>query len=89
MAATVSALHKQLGALFEAGHGRKPVAVNKRTFTDPCEQDGAVVLAVHGVEGPLFIPTADDAGGTKWNKDGSEAGKQMVVLFGCDPEATG
>ena len=89
MTMTVSALHKQLGALIEAGHGRKPVAVNKRTFTDPLEQDGAVILAVHGVEGPRFIPTLDDDGGTKWNLDGSEAGKRLVVLFGCDHEATG
>lgn len=48
MAMTVSALHKQLGTLIEAGHGRKPVAVNKCTFTDPCEQDGAVE-AHHGI----------------------------------------
>ena len=83
MTLTVAALHKRLSALIEAGYGRKPVAVNKRTFTDPCEQDGAVILAVHGVEGPRWIPTPDDDGGTKWNKDGTEAGKRLVVLFGC------
>lgn len=87
MTMTVAALHKQLGALIEAGHGRKPVAVNKRTFTDPCEQDGAVILAVHGVEGPRWIPTVDEDGGSKWNKNGTEAGKHIVVLFGCEREA--
>lgn len=87
MSMTVAALHKKLGQLIKAGHGRKPVAINKPTFTDPCEQDGAVILAVHGVEGPRWIYTCDDDGGVKINKDGSEAAKRIVVLFGCSHEA--
>ena len=89
MTMTVAALHKQLGALIEAGHGRKPVAVNKRTFYDPLEQDGAVILHVHGVEGPRWIGTVDEDGGQKWNKDGTEAGKRLVILYGCGHEADG
>ncbi len=83
MPMTVAALHKRLGELIVAGHGRKPVCVNKRTFYDPCEQDGAVILAVHGVEGPRWIYTTDDDGGSKINKDGTEAGKRLVILYGC------
>jgi len=83
MPMTVAALHKKLGELIDAGHGRKPVCVNKPTFYDRCEQDGANILAVHGVDGPRWIYTADDDGGTKINKDGTEAGKRLVILFGC------
>jgi hypothetical protein len=83
MSMTVAALHKRLGELIAAGHGRKPLCVNKPTFYDACESDGAVILEVHGVEGPRWIPTADDDGGTKWNKDGTESGKKIVVLYGC------
>lgn len=82
MPMTVAALHKRLGELIVAGHGRKPVCVNKQTFYDPCEQDGAVILAVHGVEGPRWICTTDDDGGSKINKDGTEAGKCLVILYG-------
>lgn len=82
MPMTVAALHKKLAELIAAGHGRKPVCVNKRTFYDACEQDGAVILAVHGVEGPRWVYTTDDDGGVKINKDGTEAGKRLVILFG-------
>jgi hypothetical protein len=82
MSMTVAALYKRLGALIEAGHGRKPVAVNKTSFTHNCEDDGTVILDLQGVEGPIWIGTSDDDGGTKWNKDGTESGKQLVVLYG-------
>jgi hypothetical protein len=82
---TVAALHKRLGALIEAGHGRKPVLVNKASFTHPLEMDGAVMLDIAAIYGPTWIPMADDDGGTKWNKDGSESGKTVVLLSGGDP----
>ena len=88
MSMTVAALHKRLAALIEAGHGRKPVLVNKASFHHPCEQDGTVVLDLAAVEGPTWIPLGDDDGGTKINKDGTEAGKTVVVLGGgWDEEA--
>jgi hypothetical protein len=88
MSMTVAALHKRLGALIEAGHGRKPVLVNKASFHHPCEQDGTVMLDVAAVDGPKWIPWGDDDGGTKINKDGTEAGKTVVVLDGgWDEEA--
>jgi hypothetical protein len=80
---TVSALHKKLSELMEAGHARKPIAINKRTFRHALEDDGAVILEVHGVEGPRWICSIDDDGGPKINQDGSEAGKRIVVLLGC------
>lgn len=88
MTMTVAALHKRLGALIEAGHGRKPVLVHKSTFTDPRENDGDMLLPLWAVQGPRWIPTADDDGGTKWNKDGTEAGKRSVLLVGdaAEPE---
>ncbi|AEB83378.1 hypothetical protein Alide2_0969 [Alicycliphilus denitrificans K601] len=34
------------------------------------------------IEGLKWIPLNDDDGGTKWNRDGSEAGYRMVALSG-------
>ena len=82
MTFTVAALHKTLGKLVAAGHGRKPVQVNKATFTHPCEMDGTVILDIVEVQGPKWIPICDDDGGTKWNKDGTESGKTVVILAG-------
>lgn len=82
MSMTVARLHKLLGDLVAAGHGRKPVLVNKPTFSHPLESDGAVMLGIAEVQGPRWICTVDDDGGTKWNKDGTEAGKTVVLLSG-------
>ena len=82
MSMTVAALHKRLGELVAAGHGRKPVLINKNTFTHPLESDGCVMLPVVEVQGPAWMGVMDDDGGTKWNKDGSEFGKTVVVLSG-------
>lgn len=80
---TVANLYKSLGLLIEQGHERKPVVVNKPSFHDAREEDGCVLLDVHGIKGPRWIPMADDDGGTKWNSDGTESGKNVVVIFGC------
>ena len=82
---TVAKLHKLLGALIEQGHGRKPVCVDKSTFSHPLESDGALILDVDSVEGPRWICMADDDGGTKWNSDGSESGRQVVIIKGERP----
>jgi hypothetical protein len=88
MTMTVAALHKRLGVLIEAGHGRKPLLVHKSTFSDPRENDGDMLLPLWAVQGPRWIPNADDDGGTKWNKDGTESGKLSVLLVGdgAEPE---
>jgi hypothetical protein len=83
---TVAALHKELGALIAAGQGRKPVCILKDTFPSPMEADGANVIAVEAVTGPQFIATMDDDGGTKYNRNGSEAGKLVVLLRGDKKE---
>lgn len=82
MSITVKRLHKLLGEMIEAGHGRKTVFVNKASFTDNREVDGVLILPVEAVEGPVWVSDADDDGGTKWNKDGSEAGRNIVILKG-------
>jgi hypothetical protein len=88
MSMTVARLHKLLGALIDSGHGRKPVLVDRSTFSDPRDNDGLIMLPPWTVQGPRWIPWADDDGGTKWNRDGSEAGKQCVVIVGdcAEPE---
>ena len=82
MSMTVKRLHKLLGALIDAGHERKPVLVNKSSFSHPCEQDGVCMLDLVTVDGPVWIPMSDDDGGTKFNKDGTESGKTVVMLDG-------
>lgn len=79
---TVLKLHKALGKLIAEGHGRKPVLVDKPTFTDNCEDDGCVILELCGL-GVKWVGISDGDGGTKWNKDGSEAGHTVLVLAGC------
>lgn len=78
----VKQLHKELGILIAQGHGRKPVCVNKATFSHPLEMDGAVILAVRSVSPPRFIVMTDDDGGTRFNKDGTESGSYTVILEG-------
>jgi RNase adaptor protein for sRNA GlmZ degradation len=85
---TVARLHKLLGELVANGHGRKPVVINKRTFKHPLEDEGCVMIDVRSIEGPRWICTLDDDGGSKINADGSEAGKRVVVLIGDWPEET-
>jgi hypothetical protein len=82
MTMTVARLAKELQRLIGEGHGRKPVLVDRSTFSDPRDNDGLLMLPPWQVQGPRWIPTADDDGGTKWNKDGSEAGKLCVVIVG-------
>lgn len=82
MSMTVQALHKKLGDLVTAGHGRKPVCVNKASFYSPLEEDGAVIIAVKSISGPKWIDNISDDGGTKWNQDGTESGRYTVVLEG-------
>lgn len=78
---TVNKLYKDLGKLIEAGHGRKKVAINKNTFNHALESDGCVILHVE-TSSIEWVPTIDDDGGFKENKDGSEAGCSMCVLCG-------
>lgn len=88
MSMTVRKLHQLLGQLVVAGHGRKPVCVDKSSFSHPLEGDGVAILDVAGARGPVFVNLADDDGGTKQNKNGTESGRQTVILFGEaeDPE---
>jgi len=88
MSYTVARLHKELGELIAKGHGRKPVLVNKPSFRHPLEMDGAVMLDIESIDGPRWIGWTDDDGGTKFNKDGTEAGKTVVVLSGGRDEAS-
>jgi hypothetical protein len=81
MALTVNNLYKELGKLIDKGHGRKPVKIHKSTFYHVLESDGCVILPVEKVR-IEWIPTIDDNGGTKENKDGSESGIITCVLIG-------
>lgn len=81
----VRTLHKLLTNMIYAGHGHKPVVINKSTFKHPLESDGVVMLDVRGAEVSV-ITIADGDGFTIENKDGSERGKIVVMLFGDEKE---
>jgi len=78
----VSTLWRRLNDLMNAGHGNKPVCINKNTFYSPLESDGAVIIGVEDVVGPIFVRNIGDDGGPKTNADGTESGKMTVVLKG-------
>lgn len=78
---TVNALHKLLGKLINQGHARKPVCIDKTTFTHNLEQDGCLILEVCGVD-ILPIIKMDDDGGSKVDSKGRECYQQTCVLVG-------
>lgn len=80
---TINQLWKQLGELIEQGHKRKPVCIDKRSFTHPLESDGCVILHVHDAN-IAHIDQCDDDGGLKENKDGSISSRTCLVLSGYD-----
>lgn len=79
---TVNQLIKHLEAIKDAGHGRKPVCIDKGDFGHVLEDDGCCILDIETVSEPRFVYTSDDDGGTKENADGSESGRMTVVLGG-------
>ena len=85
MAMTVNKLHKILGEMIAAGHGRRSVNVAKHTFTHNCESDGVTILEVCTVKAEWF-PLSDDDGGGAYRKDGTERGSTCVVLRGASSD---
>ena len=85
MATTINKLHKILGEMIAAGHGRKPVCAAKHTFTHNCESDGTTILEVCTAK-VKWVPWTDDDGGQAFNKDGTEKGKTILVLGGSSSE---
>lgn len=78
---TVRELHKQLGKLIAAGHGRCRVCAVRCTFKHPLESDGVVYFDVSGVNVEPVLQINDD-GWTKTRKDGSEVYLKCAALFG-------
>ncbi|CAK0767543.1 conserved hypothetical protein [Gammaproteobacteria bacterium] len=78
---TAIKLHKLLGQLIEAGHGRKNIMVDKSSFQHPCEEDGVVILDIHKVMVRSY-PIYDDDGDSKFRKDGTECYHNNIVITG-------
>jgi len=78
---TVNKLYELLSKLVKEGHGRKPVCIDKCTFTDPRESDGPMILPVCALD-LKWVNDADDDGGIAVNKDGTERGRLTLVLGG-------
>lgn len=81
MGMTIGKLHKELEKLIKAGHARRPVSVDKRSFYHPLESDGATILDIKEVS-MQWVATLDDDGGFAMNKDGTERGKTVLVISG-------
>ena len=84
---TLNQLYKRLGKLIEKGHGRKAVCVDKESFRDNRESDGCTILDIVCVD-VRFIVNADDDGGAKINKDGTENGSARIIFGGSDYAAS-
>ena len=82
---TVARLHKKLSEMVQNGQGWMKVAVNKRSFYNPLESDGAVILDVESAS-HKWVPLTDDDGGTAMRKDGTERGSMRLVLDGGHDE---
>ncbi len=82
---TIYRLHQKLGELIAAGHGRKPVTIDKRTFTSPLERDGVVIMEVDSLE-VCPVPQIDGDGFPKFRADGQECFRQCCILYGDDKE---
>jgi len=82
---TLNQLHKKLGKLIEKGHGRRRICVDKQSFQHPLESDGCTILPIERID-VRWIANADDDGGTKENKDGTESGSTLVIIAGSDYE---
>lgn len=78
---TVNQLHRLMVKLINQGHGKLPVCINKDTFRDNCESDGAVILPVDGAT-VRRVYILDDDGGIKMTKAGRECERTMAVLHG-------
>jgi hypothetical protein len=81
MGITINRLHKLLGKLIAEGHGRRPVCIDKPSFTHNLESDGCVILEVESAEIHSYR-RLDDDGGTAINADGSERMLTSLVLDG-------
>lgn len=78
---TVNKLHKLLCMFIKQGHARKEVLVSKTTFKHALESDGCTLLPIEEVYGQC-INMIDDDGGTKFNKDGSESMRSVIIIAG-------
>ena len=67
--------------MIDAGNEKGQVCINKSTFRHPFEYNGCIILRVEdAVLGSRNM--ADDADGETIGRDGSEAKKNNLILFG-------
>lgn len=78
---TINQLHKLTGKLLKEGHGRRRVAVNKRSFTHPLEGDGVAYIEVDKAI-IQTVPMIDDDGGIAVTARGRERNLTYLVMDG-------
>lgn len=83
MAMTINRLHRLLGAMVAAGHGRRSVCVDKPSFRHNCESDGCVILEVESAAIHTYNRIGDD-GDLAVKANGEERMITGLVLEGGD-----
>lgn len=78
---TIQKLYSLLGKMIASGNGRRPVCIDKRTFTHALEDDGCCIMDVDNLY-LEFVDQLDDDGGMKCNKDGSQSTRHCLILTG-------
>lgn len=78
---TLNKFIKVLIEIRDNGNGHKPVFVDKKSFSHALESDGAYIIGLEDAN-VRWVNFLDDDGGIKFNKDGSESGRNIVVLSG-------
>lgn len=83
---TVGRLHKLLTKMIEQGHSRACCTIYKNTFAH--NLDEVCIHEIRGVNVELVVQ-CDDDGGSKINRDGSEAYRLNAVFYGASGEVVG
>lgn len=77
---TIRQLHNLTGKLIAEGHSRKPVCIDKTTFSHPLEPDGCCILEVESAE--VKCHEMLDENGSSEKADGGTRQRTSFVLSG-------
>ena len=82
----VRKLHRLLGELIDGGHGHKEVTINKDTFKNPLESDGAVIMPIESIY-LQWYDILDGDGFSEVDSRGYEKRKLSLILDGENKHA--
>ena len=80
---TIQKLHKILSEQIAMGHGRKPVRVDKLSFSDPSDAEVWMIIDLVAVD-LLAVTNRDEEGNAKFRADGAQSTRICCVLSGVE-----